>query len=139
MKNTGKRTITILLTLVMTITILFGNGIETRAAEYFVADDIRGYKFKIGDEVITTEGKVGKIISICDCDKCKARGFYEPFWVAEDSEWSRCISKFTAEDGFYGFYKIGKYRFNDFDKNSVLSAIDDCENRLKQLINLIGM
>lgn len=95
--------------------------------------DIKDYKFEIGDEVITTEGEVGKIISICDCDECKSRGFYEPFWVAEDSEWSRCISKFTAEDGFYGFYKIGKYRFNNFDKNSVLSAIDDCEKRLKQL------
>lgn len=95
--------------------------------------DIKDYKFEIGDEVITTEGEVGKIISICDCDECKARGFYELFWIAEDSEWSRCISKFTAEDGFYGFYKIGKYRFNDFDKKNLILSICDYEKRLKQL------
>lgn len=95
--------------------------------------DIKDYKFEIGDEVITTEGEVGKIISICDCDECKERGFYEPFWIAEGDEWSRCISKFTAEVGFLEFYEIGKYRFNDFDKSSVLSNIDYYEKKLKQL------
>ena len=53
MKNTGKRTITILLTLVMTITILFGNGIETRAAEYSLKDkNVMGYEFESGDVII---------------------------------------------------------------------------------------
>ena len=49
MKNTGKRIITTLLVIMMTITVLLGNGIEARAAEYFVADDIRGHEVKIGD------------------------------------------------------------------------------------------
>ena len=49
MKNTGKRVVTILLTLMITITTLLGNRIEARAAEYFVADDIRGCEVKIGD------------------------------------------------------------------------------------------
>ena len=49
MKNTGKRIITTLLAIMMTITVLLGNGIEARAAEYFVADDIRGHEVKIGD------------------------------------------------------------------------------------------
>ncbi len=53
MKNTGKRTITILLTLVMTITILFGNGIEARADEYFLRfDDLKGHELKSGDVII---------------------------------------------------------------------------------------
>ena len=53
MRNTGKRTITILLTLVMTITILFGNGIEARADEYFLKfDDLKGHELKSGDVII---------------------------------------------------------------------------------------
>ena len=36
------------------------------------------YTFHVGDEVITDDGRVGKITSICTCDRCKTRGFYEP-------------------------------------------------------------
>ena len=65
MKNTGKRIITTLLAIMMTITILFGNGIEARAAEYFVADDIRGYEFKIGD-IINASRTSGYILRFYD-------------------------------------------------------------------------
>ena len=34
--------------------------------------------FEVGDEVITSNGKVGIITDICTCEKCKERGFYEP-------------------------------------------------------------
>ena len=34
--------------------------------------------FKIGDEVITSTGEIGRIVGICTCDLCKRRGFYEP-------------------------------------------------------------
>ena len=52
MKNTRKRTITILLTLVMAITILLGNGIEARADEYFHAsDDLKDRELKSGDVI----------------------------------------------------------------------------------------
>ena len=53
MKNTGKRTVTILLTLVMTITALLGNGIEARAAEYSLKDEnVMGHEFESGDVII---------------------------------------------------------------------------------------
>ena len=53
MRNTGKRTITILLTLVMIITALLGNGIEARAAEYSLKDkNVMGYEFESGDVII---------------------------------------------------------------------------------------
>ena len=32
--------------------------------------------FKVGDEVITSTGEVGTIISFCTCQLCKERGFY---------------------------------------------------------------
>ena len=53
MKNTGKRIITTLLAIMMTITILLGNGIEARAANYSADDDLRGKVFEIGDEINT--------------------------------------------------------------------------------------
>ena len=66
MKNTGKRTITILLTLVMTITILLGNGIEARAVDYsFVDKDFMDYEFESGD-VIIPDGKYSWSLTFLD-------------------------------------------------------------------------
>ena len=63
MKNTGKRIITTLLAIMMTITILLGNGIEARAADYWT--------YGMGEAVV----KVGDVIhpsyeslSICFID-----------------------------------------------------------------------
>ena len=94
--------------------------------------NIKNYEFHVGDEVITTEGEKGKITSICTCERCEERGFYESFWVSEDNNQEHCISKFTAEFGFSGYYKIGNYRFNDFDKGDVLRNIAYCEDELKR-------
>ena len=55
MRNTGKRTITILLTLVMIITALLRNGIEARAADYSIKNSLLDYEFKVGDVIIPDE------------------------------------------------------------------------------------
>ena len=53
MKSKGKRIITALLAIMMTITILLGNGIEARAAEYSLKDkNVMGYEFESGDVII---------------------------------------------------------------------------------------
>ena len=53
MRNTGKRIIITLLAIMMTITILLGNGIEARAAEYSLKDkNVMGYEFESGDVII---------------------------------------------------------------------------------------
>lgn len=95
--------------------------------------NINDYKFKVGDKVVTTEGVVGKITQICNCHMCVERGFYEPFWEKEDGSYGNYISKITAEIGFNGYYQIGEYRFNDFDKGEVLRCMASCEDELKQL------
>lgn len=95
--------------------------------------NIKDYKFHIGDEVITTEGVRGKITNICTCSLCEKRGFYEPFWKDENDKWEHCISIYDAESGFRSFYKIGKYRFNDFDKGEVLREMASYEDSLKRL------
>ena len=97
--------------------------------------NIKDYEFCVGDEVITTEGVRGKITSICTCDMCEERGFYEPFWIGEDDNWEHCIDIYDAESSFNRFYKIGKYRFSDFDKGDVLREMASCEDELRRLRN----
>lgn len=95
--------------------------------------DIKDYEFHVGDEVITTEGVRGKITSVCHCDRCEERGFYEPFWIAEDGKYEHCIDIYDAKSGFSSFYKIGKYRFSDFNKGEILREMASYEDGLKQL------
>ena len=95
--------------------------------------DIKDYKFEIGDEVITTKGKRGRIIDFCNCDSCKRRGFLEPIWIREDDNVKDYITVHQVEFGFGGFHRIGKYRFNDFDKDKILESMNWCRKELKQL------
>ena len=95
--------------------------------------NIQDYKFEIGDEVITTEGESGKIIRICNCDECAKRGFYEPIWIKDGNEYEDYISIDTAKADFAGFYRIGKYQLNDFDKGEVLQNMGYHEKELQRL------
>ena len=98
------------------------------------------YKFTEGDVVITTSGEKGKIINICKCSQCERRGFYEPIWVVEGINERRYISIDDARSHFKGFYQIGEYRFDDFDRSTLLTDIASCEaelDRLKKQLELM--
>ena len=41
-------------------------------------DPITDIQFHEGDYVENSDGKIGYISSICHCDECKKRGFFEP-------------------------------------------------------------
>ena len=96
--------------------------------------DISDYKFNVGDEVITTTGQRGKIINICTCGVCMDRGFCEPVWKEDNTDCDEhYITNVCAANGFTVYYKIGKYRFNDFDKDNLLHQIKWFEDELAQL------
>lgn len=61
-----------------------------------------------GDFVETVDGRVGYIKSICRCEKCRERGFYEPIVHFTDGE-EDCITKYEAENGFKGYKRIGRW------------------------------
>ena len=74
--------------------------------------------FKVGDQVITNDGRVGVIEGICDCDRCKERGFYEPrvkTCIGNDQIW---ITDTDKENGFINFYKIGDRIFGNIDEEA---------------------
>lgn len=80
-------------------------------------DDIEllRYTFKVGDKVITADGRIGTITSICDCDSCKKRGFYEPDVEMDFGVGKIWITDTDKENGFANFYQIGDYVFGNVD------------------------
>ena len=73
--------------------------------------------FKVGDVVITDDGKTGVIKSLCTCERCKQRGFYEPK-VAVDNDAPFYISHVDRDEGFANFYRIGNRVFGNIDRSA---------------------
>ena len=76
------------------------------------------YEFHVGDYVEDVTGRVGYIQSICQCEQCKARGFYEPFVLYTDGN-SDCITVYEYERGFLGYKRIGQYDFTKKDESKI--------------------
>ncbi len=80
--------------------------------------------FKIGDEVITSTGEIGRITDICTCDLCKRRGFYEPSVEFTIGGAARYISNNDKKDNFRSFYKIGDKIFGNIDEDDIKKRIN---------------
>lgn len=93
------------------------------------------YDFKVGDEVITSDGRIGIIDSICTCENCKKRGFYEPQVKMCKGVDKIYITDTDKKNGFSNFYKIGKYKFGNVDKASVQNVIDITNNEITRLLS----
>lgn len=106
----------------------FYPDVRERALQNILAE----YDFKVGDVVIKNTGEVGIIESVCDCDRCKARGFYEPQVKMADSDDVTYITDYDKSNGFIRFYQIGKYRFGNIDKESVEHSIEHERNNIKE-------
>lgn len=89
------------------------------------------YEFHVGDEVETVDGMVGKIVSICHCEKCAERGFFEPKWETADGKYSDYITVYDMNYGFPGYRRIGKYvwdRNTDEEKSA-----EHCKKENKEI------
>ena len=95
--------------------------------------NFKDYKFEIGDKVVTTLGETGEIVGFCTCESCAKRGYFEPMWVRDDTPITEYISIYEAQRGFNNFYQIGKYNFNDFDKDALTGRITTFEEELNRL------
>lgn len=96
------------------------------------------YEFRVGDEVETVDGMSGKIVSICHCERCAERGFFEPRWETSDGKYSDYITVNQANWGFPYYRRIGKYVWNhDTDEEKSTKNIFTKENGKMKEIKLI--
>ena len=89
--------------------------------------------FKVGDEVITSTGEVGRIIDICTCQRCKERGFYEPTVEVEIGNNPIYITDNDKRNGFSSFYKIGDQIFGNIDEDAVKDSIKSVKEQVYKL------
>ena len=88
--------------------------------------------FKIGDEVITYDGRVGTITDFCTCSSCKQRNFYEP--EIEMKSGSQIWMTDTDKDnGFDYFYKIGKRVFGNLDDKRLLGRMETLKEEMQEI------
>ena len=92
--------------------------------------------FKVGDQVITDDGCVGVIESICDCPSCKIRGFYEPTVKTEIGLYGIYITDTDKNNGFKSFYKIGDRVFGNIDEQEERRLEEDIYTRKSEIIRL---
>ena len=96
--------------------------------------------FKVGDEVITSTGEVGTIISFCTCQFCKERGFYEPTVEVEIGNDAIYITDNDKRNNFSSFYKIGDQVFGNIDEDAVKDSIKSVKEQVYRLrIELIEL
>ena len=85
------------------------------------------YEFHVGDYVEDVTGRIGYINSICQCEDCKARGFYEPYVIYTDGD-SDYITAYEYEQGFTGYKRIGQYNFTKKGEGKIEPIFDDPAN-----------
>lgn len=77
-------------------------------------NNITDIQFHEGDYVENNEGKIGYISSICHCDECKKRGFFEPTITYFDGT-TDYISNYSAKTVSYDYKQIGTQKFSTED------------------------
>ena len=79
------------------------------------------YQFNVGDFVEDVDGNVGYIDFICDCEKCKERGFNEPRiqYMSGETDY---ITVYDLERLEKAYKRIGKYEFKK--KTPIIKSID---------------
>lgn len=93
--------------------------------------------FKVGDKVITSDGRMGQITDTCTCDRCKERGFYES--TVDFGNYIGYITISDKDDGFESYYQIGDRVFGNLDEETVNNEVDECKKRLLKLYKQLSL
>ena len=84
-----------------------------------IENNITDIKFHIGDFVEDRDGKIGYILDICHCDKCKERGFFEPTIQYTDDS-TDYISNYSVKRISKDYKQIGVQKFdNDYFEKEI--------------------
>lgn len=92
-------------------------------------------QFHEGDYVENNEGKIGYISSICHCDECKKRGFFEPTITYSDGT-TDYISNYSVKTVSSDYKQIGTQKFST--KDVLRNRIAELEKENKKLIEKVN-
>lgn len=112
------------------------DGITLRFRDPIVPkeNNITDIQFHKGDFVESSDGKIGYISSICHCDECKKRGFFEPTITYLDGTIDY-ISNYSVKTVSSDYKQIGTQKFSteDSTENTLKNKIAALEKENKEL------
>ena len=88
------------------------DGVTLRFRDTIVTEEnnTTDIQFHEGDYVENKDGKIGYISSICHCDECKKRGFFEPTITYSDGT-TDYISNYSVKNVSSDYKQIGIQKF----------------------------
>ena len=100
-------------------------------------EGITDIQFHEGDYVENNDGKVGYISSICHCDECKKRGFFEPTITYSDGT-TDYISNHSVKTVSSDYKQIGTQKFSTEDvlRNRIASLEKENKELTEKVDNL---
>lgn len=111
-------------------------GVAALTFRYPITD----IQFHEGDFVENKNGKIGYISSICHCDECKKRGFFEPTITYSDGT-TDYISNYSVKTVSSDYKQIGTQKFSTEDVlRNRITALEKENKELKGKVdNLIHL
>ena len=97
-------------------------------------NNITDIQFHEGDYVENSDGKIGYISSICHCDECRKRGFFEPTITYSDGT-TDYISNYSVKTVSSDYKQIGTQKFSTED--ILRNKIAALEKKNKALIEKV--
>lgn len=100
-------------------------------------NNITDIQFHEGDFVENKDGKIGYISSICHCDECKKRGFFEPTITYSDGT-TDYISNYSVKTVASDYKQIGIQKFSAEDElRNRIAALEKENKELKEKVNYL--
>lgn len=98
-------------------------------------NSITDIQFHEGDYVENNDGKIGYISSICYCDECKKRGFFEPTITYSDGT-TDYISNYSVKNVSSDYKQIGTQKFSTKDVlRNRIAALEKENKELKEEVD----
>ena len=98
-------------------------------------NNITDIQFREGDFVENSDGKIGYISSICHCDECKKRGFFEPTITYSDGT-TDYISNYSVKTVSSDYKQIGIQKFSTEDElRNRIAALEKENKELKERVD----
>ena len=98
-------------------------------------NNITDIQFNEGDFVENKDGKIGYISSICHCDECKKRGFFEPTITYSDGT-TDYISNYSVKTVSSDYKQIGTQKFSTEDVlRNRIAALEKENKELKEKVD----